>query len=83
MTVYATPFDGATMNWRGPSIDSGFETLDQVRRSTDDEPITVRPSLLIYRYGREGLAFSYALFHIDGRGNSDYSVSDNSETMQQ
>lgn len=66
MTIYATPFRGGTKETTGPSTDSGFKTLDQVRAAMPERPRFRSDRMVVYSYGEDRVVYSDFIFRIDG-----------------
>lgn len=67
MTIYVTPFMATDRDPTAASVDSGFETLDQVVEAMGPPTISY-PAMVIYGEGEERVVFSRAVFRIDGPG---------------
>ena len=65
MTIYATPFRASDKQTTGPSVDSGFESINQVVETMGSDFIKRFPSLVIYGPGEDRIVFSYLIFRID------------------
>lgn len=63
MTIYATPYDGETLQTTGLSTDSGFDTLDQVAQALG-EPAIGDTRWLGYGEGGQMVAFSEFPFNL-------------------
>lgn len=66
MKIYATNFDPNDLDNPGPSIDSGFESLDQVMKTLGCDYRTKSNRTVVY----EGIVFSDFIFSIDGTDNN-------------
>lgn len=65
MTIYATPFLASTKETTGPSMDSGFESLDQVVEIMGDEYVRRSKRMVIYGPDEDRIVYSDFIFRID------------------
>ena len=63
MTIYATEYKQSTKQ-AGPSMDSGFESLDQVEQMLGVE--RKHPRMILIGDGEDRVAYSDFIFCIDG-----------------
>lgn len=66
--VYATPFDPETLQPTGPSVPTGFGSMDEAVNATGQNWTRRRDGMVIYP---GGLCLSYAIIHIDRPGNNE------------
>lgn len=71
MIIYATPFKQSTLECSGPSVDTGFKSLNDVAFIMPGEIVKVYPALIICGHGDDKVLFSRVAFHIDGNNNTD------------
>lgn len=65
MTIYATPFLASTKKTTRPSMDSGFESLDQVVEIMGEEYISRDKRTVIYGPDEDRIIYSDYIFRID------------------
>ena len=63
MTIYATPYKTETKKPTGHSVDSGFESLEQVVEVMG-EPVITHGSLYIYGDDEDRVLFSRVPFYL-------------------
>jgi hypothetical protein len=63
--IYATPFRESDKETTGPSVDSGFQSIDEVVQCLGDGYRVRRPALIIYGSGDGSILYSRAPFRID------------------
>jgi hypothetical protein len=63
--IYATPFKQSDKEPTGPSVDSGFRSLDEAVQCLGDGHRLRRPALVIYGSGDGSVIYSRVAFHID------------------
>ena len=71
MTIYTTEYKESTKETE-PSIDSGFESLDQVVAAFGAENCnTEHPKIILFGDGEDRIAYSNFIFRIDGSVTKD------------
>lgn len=71
MTIFATPFKASNLECTGHSVDSGFESIDQVVELMGSEHVTRTPRLVVYGAGEDRVVYSKDLtFSVDDEVNN-------------
>ena len=68
-TIYVTPFKNSTKECSGPSVDSGFPSLDAAVGAIGPPAMRAKRHA-IYGDGEDRVVFSDFIFHVDAGGST-------------
>lgn len=74
--ILVTPFNADNKQCTGPSVNSGFQSIDNVVAAMGDGHVIRRNRLVVYGDAVNRVVFSdNIVFHVDGVDNKDYDQS--------